>query len=405
MTNLIRAERELKNPIAKPIFSLLKLKWLQPLLLSLVIKYVKQNLINREQLINLSQREPNNKFYSLQYQESIDYDDSFSFDETPPIIQEKKGWFNFTIPFVSEIHNLHLIGPQAIGIKDKKIVLETALGREDCLEKGITATLEKGFSLNYFKPSFDNQYIDFACSLINCWSDLYAHWITECLTRLEGIELYYQKTGERPKLIIEKDPPFWKTQSLEMMGYGRENYIEWQGYRAKVGRFVIPSNRREQRRQSIKGCRWVGERVVSNLNSMETADIPLSPYIIISRKKALCRRVINEDELNQSLAKRGFLPYILEDLDFPTQVKLFAQAKIIVGPHGAGFSNMIFSQNPIILEVLGPTPNYFFYTLSKGLGFKHGFLLCEPRGEDMIVNCGKLIKLLDLMLNNYSNPI
>lgn len=364
------------------------------------MKLVKNNLINREQLINLSLAEPNNKFYSLEYQESIYYDDSFSFDETPEIIQEKKGWFDFTIPFVSEIQNVRLIGSQAIGIKDEKIVLETALGREDCLEKGISASLEKGFSLNYLKPSSEEPYIDFACSLINCWSDLYAHWITECLTRLEGIELYYQKTGERPKLIIEKDPPLWKTQSLEIMGYGPGDYIEWQADRAKVGRFVIPSNRREQRRQSIKGCRWVGELAVRNLNSIKTADIPLSPYIIISRKKASCRRVINEDELNRSLAKMGFISYVLEDLDFPTQVKLFAGAKIIVGPHGAGFSNMIFSQNPIILEVLGPTPNYFFYTLSKGLGFKHGFLLCEPRGEDMIVNCDKLIKLLNVMRND-----
>ncbi len=375
------------------------------LLSSLLMKYIKLNLLDRETLIRISVQQPNNKFYSLQYEESIYYDDSISFDEIPPIIQEKKGWFYFTVPFVSEIQNVHLIGPHAVGVKDKKIVLETALGREDCLEKTIRSTLSKGFTLNYSKPAFDNINIDFACSLINCWSDLYAHWITECLTRLEGLELYYQKTGVRPKLIIEKDAPFWKVQSLEMMGYRREDCIEWQGNKAKVNRLVIPSNRREQRRQSIKACRWVAERVLSHLNSIETSDIPLSPYIIISRRKALCRRVINEDELNQTLAKMGFISYVLEDLDFPTQVKLFAQAKIIVGPHGAGFANMIFSKNPIILEVLGPIPNYFFYTLAKGLGFQHGFLLCEPKGDDMIVNCDKLINLLNPMLDNLDDPM
>lgn len=389
----------------KKILIWLKIKWFPHILSFLLKKYINRNFIDRKTLIKISSQHENNKFYSLQYEECIDYDDSISFDETPEIIEEKKGVFHFTVPFVVEIENVNLIGNHAVGVKDKKIILETALGREDCLEKTIATTLKAGFSFEYFKPIDEDKHIKFAGSLINCWSDLYAHWIVECLTRLEGVELYYQKTGDRPKLIIEKDAPFWKIQSLEMMGYRPEDCIYWQGYKAKVNRLVIPSNRREQRRQSIKGCRWVGERVLSNLNFIETSDIPLSPYIIISRRKALCRRVINEDELNQSLANKGFISYVLEDLDFPTQVKLFAQAKIIVGPHGAGFSNMIFSKNPIILEVLGSTPNYFFYTLAKGLGFQHGFMLCEPQKDDMIVNCNKLNKLLDCMINKVDNLV
>lgn len=221
------------------------------------MNYIKLNLLDGEVLIQISAQQPNNKFYSLEYEESIYYNDSISFDETPSIIQEKKGWFHFTVPFVSEIQNVHLIVPHAVGVKDKKIVLETALGREDCLGKSIKATFDKGFSLNYFKQTVESRNIDFACSLINCWSDLYTHWITECLTRLEGIEIYYQKTGIRPKLVIEKDAPFWKIQSLEMIGYHQEDCLEWQGDKAKVNRLVIPSNRREQRRQSIKACRWV----------------------------------------------------------------------------------------------------------------------------------------------------
>lgn len=366
-------------------------KFLQPL----VMKSIQNRLLNREALIYRAKNEEKTTCYSLNYEESIYYDNSFAFSPAPPIIEEKKGWFHFTVPFVCEAPNISLIGPHAIGVtQDRKIVLETTLGRESCLDKSITATLEKGFPLQYLKPI---KTIDFACSLINCWSDLYAHWLTECLTRLEGLQLYYEETGERPKLVIEKDPPFWKVQSLQMMGYFEEDYILWTDYKARVNRLVIPSNRREERRQSIKACRWVGKRIVNNLKNFQTMDIPFSPNILISRKKANCRRVINEKELNESLAKRGFQSYVLEDLDFPTQVKLFSGAEIVVAPHGAGLTNMIFSKNPIILEFFGEPPSYFFYTLSKGFGFKHGFLMCKPQNQDMIVNCDEVNRLLDIM--------
>ncbi len=377
-----------------------KLKWLQNLIKPLLMKYIQQNLLDRKTLIFQADTRKKNKFFSLKYEESIYYDQSISSYEVPEIIKEKEGEFSFSIPFVAEIQNVYLIGPHAVGVtKDIKIVLETALAREDCLEKSITATINQGLSLHYLQSASDIKKIDFACSLINCWSDLYAHWMVECLTRIEALEHYYEKTGERPKLIIEKNAPLWKMQSLELMGYSPEDCIEWQGYKAQVNRLVIPSNRREQRRQSIKACRWLGERILSNLDFSKTSDIPLSPKIIISRKKALCRRVINEEELNKNLAKMGFISYVLEDLDFPTQVKIFSQAKIIVAPHGAGFANMIFSNNPIIIELFGQKPSYFFYTLAKGLGFKHGFILCKPQDDDMIVDCRELNDFLNRMID------
>ncbi len=98
----------------------------------------------------------------------------------------------------------------------------------------------------------------------------------------------------------------------------------------------------------------------------------------------------------------GFISYVLEDLDFPTQVKIFSQAKIIVAPHGAGFANMIFSNNPIIIELFGQKPSYFFYTLAKALGFKHGFIMCKPQDDDMIVNCSELNDFLKRMLDKGS---
>ena len=61
----------------------------------------------------------------------------------------------------------------------------------------------------------------------------------------------------------------------------------------------------------------------------------------------------NNSEVTSYLIKEGFETYQLSKLDFFQQIYLFNNAKVIIGPHGAGFSNIIFS-NPgtKILEIL-----------------------------------------------------
>jgi hypothetical protein len=66
--------------------------------------------------------------------------------------------------------------------------------------------------------------------------------------------------------------------------------------------------------------------------------------ILISRRKAALRRVLNEDELFEALKPRGFRRFDLENLSLGEQVALFNDAHTVVGPHGAGLTNLLFSQ-------------------------------------------------------------
>lgn len=355
--------------------------------------FISKNLITRADLIKNSQRQQN--LYKLNYEENVTIKLPITAQEIPKVLKEKAGIFKFTVPFAVEIKNVELFGIDAIGFtEDKKIILETALDRVDCLQHSVISTLKQGFNFQYIRPILNSEHIDLACSLVNYWSRLYAHWISEGLTRLESLEYYSQKTGRKPVLIIDKDPPLWKIKSLESMGYRPEDCIQWNGYRAKVNELVICSKRREEGRVSIKACYWVRERILSNIDSYGISQVTFSPNIFISRKKSNARRIINEEEVINTLAEMDFVTYVLEDINWQEQVKIFAQAKIIVAPHGAGLTNMIFSQNATIIEIFGDKVSHFFYTMAQGLNFNYGCLLCEANNENIIVNCEQLSKLI-----------
>ena len=66
----------------------------------------------------------------------------------------------------------------------------------------------------------------------------------------------------------------------------------------------------------------------------------------------------NNDEIIKFLSTKGFTSYKISELDFLEQIYLFSNAKTIIGPHGAAFSNIVFC-NPAanIVEILPETHN------------------------------------------------
>jgi len=64
--------------------------------------------------------------------------------------------------------------------------------------------------------------------------------------------------------------------------------------------------------------------------------------IYVARGAAPRRRVLNEAAVEKLLASHGFTPVNPGSLAFADQVALFADAEMVVGPHGAGLTNCVF---------------------------------------------------------------
>lgn len=75
--------------------------------------------------------------------------------------------------------------------------------------------------------------------------------------------------------------------------------------------------------------------------------------VFISRKGT--RRLINENEVEQTLQEYGFEKFYFEDIPISEQWSLAKNAKLIVGLHGAALSSLVFNRNAVkVVELFHP---------------------------------------------------
>lgn len=101
--------------------------------------------------------------------------------------------------------------------------------------------------------------------------------------------------------------------------------------------------------------------------------------IYISRANANHRRLLNEAAVIDRLQALGFQVIELETRSLAEQIALFAQAKVIVAPHGGGLTNLIFAApGTIVIELM--TRGYlrhYYWQISRQLQLQHFFAIGE----------------------------
>jgi len=330
--------------------------------------------------------------------------------KTTSLITKAIGTFTLKKPFTAEVLNAELVGPAAVGFdREGNLISETVMQDIADIERYLPNGIPTQTLILKKLPSFGSPQLDTACSLVNWWSRNYSHWIIHALLRLEGLEYYQEKTGIKPVLIINSNPSAWQRESLKLLGYEPDDCILWNGSKIKVNRLIVPTFRREQYFPiSPAACRWLRQRLLSNLPNVESKQHSFSPRIYVSRAKATARKVINEDDVLEALAPLGFVAYTPENMSFADEVRLFSQAEIVIAPHGAGLANMIFAQNLIAIELFGSTGVPCFLVLAKALGFQYGCLTADhncrnnhyfEQHNNIMVDIPKLRALVEEMLN------
>lgn len=356
-----------------------------------------------------------NFFHHYDHAESYALDlpttpDGFHGDDREWMLETYASGMRIDAPYVCELNNVDLVGPDAVSIKNQRYVFENSLESTKRLTMSSVRAIGEGippFQSRWLRP---DRTFNAVVSLVGPWAGNYTHWFQDYLTRLEGLEHYRSKTGVDPAVLIPAGASDWMRDALQAVGYGPEEWIEWDGGRASVDRLIVSSVRREARDRapnrrvihSPTGVRWVRNRIRSGINAKQT--VPHSDRIYLSRSSALTRRVRNEGDVMTLLADWGFERYLPEKLSFAEQVTLFSNADAIVSPHGSGLMNQIFADSAVVVELMGkkqtitsPATEYFYAEL---LGHDYACVPGKPVGADLWTDVSGLKTVLEELLES-----
>lgn len=225
----------------------------------------------------------------------------------------------------------------------------------------------------------------------------YYHWMLEILPRFELLRrsgIPYDRVYMSPLLTgFQRD-------SLAILQFDQRRAI-WATERThvKADEVILPS---------LPGGhpgyipRWVCDYLRDHFLPKEK--VAQDQLLLISRRKAARRRILNEELLNKALFPLGFREVILEEHTIQEQARLFASAHTIVATHGAALTNLVFaSPGAQVVELFGPSRTYNnFQVLSHLMGLKYHGLLTSPQGlsrsairkQDLFVDVPGIVRYL-----------
>jgi len=81
--------------------------------------------------------------------------------------------------------------------------------------------------------------------------------------------------------------------------------------------------------------------------------------IYVSRSDAPVRKLTNEQELIEALKPLGFTNHVLTGRSAQEQIDIFSAARIVISPHGAGLTNLLFcNQGVEVIELMSVTRSW-----------------------------------------------
>jgi len=198
-------------------------------------------------------------------------------------------------------------------------------------------------------------------------SDTYFHWLTDSLPRLEIAARAKGKAWQPDYWLVNTlDRPYVR-ESLSLLRVPLKKVIPLdRNPHIRFSSLYVPSLPCES--SSGDSPPWIVEYLnFAFADLKQVGPQPrLSRYVWIDRSNSKSRRIVLTIKQKEQLCSLGVSIVELTRLTFLNQIKLFQNIEIALGPHGAGFSNLVFSKSTKILEIFFKDyVNSCYYALSQ----------------------------------------
>lgn len=204
----------------------------------------------------------------------------------------------------------------------------------------------------------------------------YYHWWMDTLARVWQIEASPYANSPLVVTWVTKD---FQRESLDLLGVRAEEMT------APAQRFdylIFASGLTHGAAEAISGdvarfAAWCRKR-------LRLSHVIPERKLFLSREPAKYRHIVNEADLVAALPT-GFERVVTESMSVRDQAVLFSEAAVVVAPHGAGLTNLLFARPGALVVELVPSedPPATYEHLATLLGHRYRRVLCEQVGEGM----------------------
>lgn len=291
------------------------------------------------------------------------------------------------IPFPAHtlfrISNAHLIGTRAAPLTARRRIITEHLYGSDFIALS-KAPETHGFadlmSLSLTRPQETR---DQVFSVNGPFAFNFFHWFTDLLPLVK----YYEEALLSVRNDIELWVPFgrtnWQTRSLELLGYCPTGYREYNHRHLQARSLYIPSWHKpigDDLPPPPSYVNWIRKRFSIAERTSRNARIG---RLFVSRGNSRRRRIDNENEIFELLKTHNFQKVVLENMSLDEQITAFSTANCIIASHGAGLTNLLWTTEPFVVELVPPHSglNHFMY-LTKLVNGNYQRIYAQRRGTD-----------------------
>jgi capsular polysaccharide biosynthesis protein len=216
----------------------------------------------------------------------------------------------------------------------------------------------------------------------------YYHWMIQTLPKLRYLDRYERETGREVILVVPPNYPPWLSETLSLLGWPDDRIRRSVEPVIRADRLLVPSFPRIRRAD----LEWLRRQFLPPEGASEPATD--APNVFISRDRAIERRIVNDDHLMSVLSKYGFAKYRLEERSVAANIRLFNQADIVMGAHGAGLTDIVFCDDGAVVELFGSKVKGHYQRRAETLGVEYHPVHCESVSTDLVADVDRIETLI-----------
>ena len=190
------------------------------------------------------------------------------------------------------------------------------------------------------------------CLFVPAWySTNISHWLIDVLPRI-----YFAKTQLKLPVvyILPKGPNQTCKETLDLLEIDQKDIV-WHDNNIDIATREMYTISRMASMYNYFSAEFYEfyDHLKDKILGSSTKEKNPTKKIYISRRDSERRKCINEQELENELKKLGFKIVVLQGMPFEKRIKLFANAKLVIGASGAGLIHMLYMQRRTSMIILG----------------------------------------------------